>query len=666
MCGIAGSFEFAGTVVHKTERVAELEQVIRLIGHRGPDESGYFLDDHVSLAAVRLSIIDLAHGQQPMTEATQRYWVVFNGEIYNHLEIRAELQQLGHQFETRCDTEVALRAWIEWGEDAPKRFDGGFAFALYDRKRREAFLVRDRFGKRPLFYRVHGDAVFFGSEIKALLAQRNFVPSWDLNGLAGIFAKWTPVESETPFAGVRQVPAGRILRVSAGGSSERRYAGFPIACDGGTNLDFETAASQTAAVIRDSVRMRLRSDVEVGVLLSGGLDSTVVTHLVHSEQPGRLRSFSISFADAAFDESNDQERVVQDFGLSHASLRISAGDIANAFRSALWHAEIPQFRTAFVPMFLLAQFIRARGIKVVLSGEGADEAFLGYDIFKETRLRESWASLSPEVRRERVKRLYPYLPHFSEANARAIEAVFARSAASNHGLLASHALRLENCRFALRLLRTNEDGLDALRETLRATEGFDSLPAVKKAQWLEFHTLLQGYLLSSQGDRMMFAHGVEPRCPFLSPSVVEFAARLPESYLLSPEGNEKHILKRAFQSNLPAQILAKPKQPYRAPDASSFLVDGGAAGQFTDWVEDILDERELRKIEVLDVDAAIRLTAKLRRTPREGISPREDQAFTLLISLCVLNAQYIRREGISLGRVPPLVRTVDLTAREPQ
>jgi asparagine synthase (glutamine-hydrolysing) len=661
MCGIAGVFELSGSPTAAAERVAELERMIALLGHRGPDESGYFLDERAALAAMRLSIIDLAHGKQPMSDVDQRYWIVFNGEIYNYLEIRSELIQRGHRFETHCDTEVALHAWMEWGENAPARFDGGYAFAIYDRRERTGYLVRDRFGKRPLFYFTHGDALVFGSEIKVLLARPDLELKWDMQGIAGIFAKWTPVGSETPFQGVRQVNAGSILRVTVNGASERRYAAFPVV-DEPSAADFEEAACQVASLLRDSVKLRLRSDVEVGVLLSGGLDSTVITHLIHSQQPGRLRSFSIAFDDARFDESADQNRVVQAFGVSHSSLKISHDDIAGSFSAALWHAEIPQFRTAFVPMFLLARFIRDHGIKVVLSGEGADEIFLGYDLFKETRLRAAWSSLTTADRQSRIRRLYPYLPHFSDTNVRAIEALFGRSAASNAGALFSHSLRLENGRFALRLLRTETSGLDALQQEIAAVAGFDSLPALKKAQWLEFHTLLHGYLLSSQGDRMMFAHGVEPRNPFLSPSVVSFACRLPEEFLLSEDDNEKKILKHAFREHLPSEILSKPKQPYRAPDAASFAASASdSPGRFVNWVEETLDEREVRSIEALDPEAASILVAKLRRTPREAISPREDQAFVLLLSLCVLNRQFIRREGLSLQKTcSPLTRTVNL------
>jgi len=411
------------------------------------------------------------------------------------------------------------------------------------------------------------------------------------------------------------------------------------------------------------VRLRLRSDVEVGVLLSGGLDSSVITHLVRARQPDRLRVFSIRFADAQFDESRDQRLLVDALGLTYSAIEVTGEDISSAFSAALWHAEVPQFRTAFVPMFLLARSIRAQGIKVVLSGEGADETFLGYDIFKEARLRSAWSSLDPEERRQRIRGLYRYLPHFSEANVRSLEAVYARSSADTASPLASHAQRFANARFALRLLRAEAGALDGLVAAVEALPAFESQSLVRKAQWIEFHTLMQGYLLSSQGDRMAFAHGVEPRCPFLSSEVVAHAARLPERFLLSPEDDEKHLLKHAFRAALPPAITGKPKQPYRAPDAASFRVPADSE-RFSPWVEDVLSERSLRDVAPLDIETALRFVAKLRHTPREAVSPREDQAFVLLLSLAVLDRQFVRRLGVPApARRPPLVRAIDLTTK---
>ena len=654
MCGIAGVVELRGSQSQRGERVAELEGMLDRIAHRGPDAAGIFVDDHAALGAVRLSINDLENGHQPMADARQRFVVVYNGEIYNHVELREELERLGHRFETRCDTEVALRAWMEWGEDAPGRFEGGFAFAVFDREAKVATLVRDRFGKRPLFYRRDGDTILFGSEIKVFLARRELPLRWDARGLAALFAKWTPFGAETPFEGVHQVRAGSLLRVSVDGVEERVYGApeHPLSTATRDDSPIEEATERLVELLERSVRLRLRSDVEVGLLVSGGLDSSVLAALARKLQPERLRAFSIGFADASFDESRHQRSLVDALGLTHSTIEVTGDDIADHFQAALWHAEIPQFRTAFVPMFLLARRIRELGVKVVLSGEGADEALLGYDLFKEARLRSRWAALDSGERRAMLRGLYPYLPHFSEANLRAIEVTFARSSTDLDAPLASHALRFANARLASSLLHAGDGGLDALTAAVTGLEALAGKSLLRRAQWIEFHTLLQGYLLSSQGDRMTFAHGVESRCPFLSPALVEYAARLPERYLLSESGDEKHLLKRAFGHALPPEIVRRPKQPYRAPDAASFR-DAEDPRRFRPWVEELLAESNLRQVDPVDVAAATRFLDKVRSTPRSAVSPREDQAFVLLLSLAVLDRQMVKGSGIPEGAPRP-------------
>jgi asparagine synthase (glutamine-hydrolysing) len=599
-----------------------------------------------------------------MGERSGRFWIVYNGEVYNYVELREQLERSGHAFETSSDTEVVLRAWIEWGERAPERFEGGFAFAVYDRLERSVFLVRDRFGKRPLFYRSEGAALVFASEIKAFLGRPGAGLEWSADHLAALFTHWVPFAEETPFVGVRQVPAATVVRVAASGLSETVYARSPFDVGPG-DLDFESAAAAARSALTEAVRLRLRSDVEVGVLLSGGLDSSIVTRLVREQRPERLRAFSIRFADRRFDESAHQERVARALGVPLASIEVRTGDVAEAFRAALWHAEVPQFRTALVPMFLLSRFIAEHGVKVVLSGEGADESFLGYDIFKETRLRAAWPSLDSERRLEAIRGLYPYLEHFSEANLRALGAWFAQWAGDPSEPLFPHQPRFENGRFAARLLHAAPAAAtERLGDAMARDAAVRGLPLMRRAQWIEFHTLLQGYLLSSQGDRMTFAHGVESRCPFLSPRVVELAASLPETHLLSPEGDEKRLLKHVFRSELPSETLDRPKQPYRAPDAESFFAAPGEA-RFLPWVEDLLAPQELRRVGPLDPEPAARLLAKLRRTPAGQVSPRDAQAFVLLLSLVVLDRQLVRRVDAPPRPVRvPLLRSIDLVGGE--
>ncbi|MEM8730226.1 MAG: asparagine synthase (glutamine-hydrolyzing) [Pseudomonadota bacterium] len=655
MCGIAGIFEPDGARAPPQARVEIIRGMLAQIAHRGPDETGTLVAPDLAMGMVRLKILDLSHGQQPMQDDSGRWWICYNGEIYNFIELRAELEAKGHRFTTRGDTEVALRAWIEWGPEAVARFDGGYAFALYDRHARSLHLVRDRYGKRPLYLREHASRVSFASEIKAFLAEDGPELDWCADGLQAILSKWAPSGRETPFAAITQLPPGTILSIDAQGRRrEEMYGGFQAPKRAETPNPGDVAAVRDS--LQEATRLRLRSDVEVGVLLSGGLDSAIVAHLVRSTHDAGLQTFSVAFEDAQFDESAEQQAMVDRLGTAHTALTVSEADIADAFPAALWHAEVPQFRTAFVPFYLLARQIKSRGVSVVLSGEGSDEVFLGYDIFRETRLRAAWPTLDDAARREGLRGLYPYLPFFSEANLSALETRFARSVGSADDPLFSHAMRFEHGAFARKILAGSKD--NPLQNLANDVQGETPLA---RAQWLEFATLLGGYLLSSQGDRMLFAHGVEPRTPFLSRHVVELAGRLAEQSLLNPAGQEKAILKAAFANALPDAILSKVKQPYLAPDARSFRTETG----LRDWVEDALSPETLTRIAPLDARFCDKLVAKLRRTPSDRISPRDSQAFLFLLSISMLNDQFVgnapaRRAPMPLG---PTVRDVHLEAQ---
>ena len=399
MCGIAGLFTPEGSALPAAVRADRVEGMLARIAHRGPDEAGVYADPLLALGAVGLKVMDLQGGQQPMLDASGRWCLAYNGEVYNAPELRAELQALGHRFRGHGDTEVVLQAWIAWGAAALPRLEGGFAFALWDRREHTLVLARDRFGKRPLFHAWHEGALLFASEMKAFFAQPGFEFPWDDAVLASMFAQWACIEDETPYAGVRQLRPGSWATVHDGRLTEQRWATWPAA-QRTSVMGLDEAAEQTRELLTSAVHRRLRSDVEVGVMLSGGLDSSIITSLVRERQPGRLRSYSVGFEQAAYDESADQRLVADSLGVDHRPLMVSTDDIAAHFDAALWHAEVPQFRTAFVPMYLLARAIRADGVPVVLSGEGADEVFLGYDLFRETRLRAQWPGLSDAERED--------------------------------------------------------------------------------------------------------------------------------------------------------------------------------------------------------------------------------------------------------------------------
>ena len=649
MCGIAGILNPA----RPAETLGgDIRDMLSFIGHRGPDGAGYVVDNGFAMGTVRLAILDPEAGAQPFGDAEGRYWLCYNGEIYNYRELRDELEGHGFRFLTQCDTEVVLNAWIAWGPDCLPRFNGGFAFALYDSQTGDVWLARDRFGKRPMFYATRGETLLFASEMKAFLAAPGFAFEQDPAQLASIFGQWTPLPDQSGFSGIQNLPMGQWLRFRDGDTKIRTYADLRF--DAGPDVADEAEALELIRQkLERSVELRLRSDVEVGVYLSGGVDSAIVAELAGRFSSRPLSTFSVEFEDAEFDESSDQELVASFLGTRHQAQRITHGDIADKMPDAVYHAEIPAFRSAFVPMYILSERTRAEGIKVILSGEGADEAFLGYDLFKETLLRHDWEQLPEDVRRARLEKLYPHLGHYGSADIAAVTGLYQQFASEKMPGLFSHELRFQNGLFSARLLKDAGKPFDAITELVAQDNSYAGLSPVEKAQWLEYKTLLPGYLLSTQGERMSLAHGVENRCPFLDPDVFALATSI---NLKFDDGfTEKRLLREAFRGRLPDQIIDKRKFPYRAPDAAAF------AAQRPDYLDLVLSETELSRMPFLNAKFAQRLANKVLTRPAQEISTKENQTFLYLLSTCLLNRTFVRREGLPEPKLPPLEKVIDLT-----
>jgi asparagine synthase (glutamine-hydrolysing) len=639
VCGIAG--------FHRSPLPAQgyrelIDGMLAQIEHRGPDEAGCFLDDTTAMGTVRLSIIDLSSGSQPIGTPDGRYWLCYNGELYNYRELRAELARRGVAFRTESDTEVVLAAWATWGRSCLQRFNGAFAFALYDSSTGELHLARDRFGKRPLYVARHDGAWLFASEMKAFLAYPGFEFDFDAGQLASTFATWTPLPAHSGYCGIEQLPMGEYLTIRGEETERGRWAALDLA--GGTPpATEEEAVELVRAELESAVDVRLRSDVEVGVYASGGLDSSIIAHLTKERAGLPPRTFSIEFEDAEFDESAEQEELTKHLGTHHSTVRVSDSDVVETFPEAVLHAEVPVFRTAFVPMYLLAQHVRGEGIKVVLSGEGADEAFLGYGVFKDVQLLSKWHELDEETRMRRMAQLYPYLSHFSgQDEHRRMLGLYQQFAEETMPGLFSHQMRFQNGRFAARLLKDAGDPFAAVKQLVAQEPGFAELSPVQKAQWLEFRTLLSGYLLSTQGERMALAHGVENRCPFLDPAVVRSAATV--NLRFGDTFDEKYLLKRAYEDVLPERIVRKGKFPYRAPDSAAFVRSR------PDYRDLLTDPGTLDGIGVLDARFVRRFTDRVFDSPPERIGTKENQAFVLLASTVWLHHWYVR--GNALRRAP--------------
>ena len=645
MCGVAG-------IVRPDEQDDVDEQAIlrmvSAIGHRGPDGYGLLLDQGAGLASARLAIFDIPGGWQPIEVAPGGRAIVYNGEVYNHVELRAELEARGDRFATTTDTEVVLRLIERDGLGALDRLNGQFAFALWDREPRRLTLVRDRFGVRPLHYASLQDGTLvFGSEAKALFASGEVSAEPDLDGIDDVFTLWGPRAPRTPFRGVSQLEPGGILVWERGRIVERRRWWEP---EFGRPADADGDLEQ---LLRDSVRLRLRADVPVGAYLSGGLDSSLITALAAEETDHQLRTFSVAFRDPRYDESRHQLEVAEAIGTEHHVLEIGTAEIAGAFGEVVEHAESPLIRTAPVPLYLLARDVRANGITVVATGEGADELFWGYDLYKEVALRELYKR-EPERAEELLGQLYSHLGPAATRGGPAFRRFLLETGADDPQL-GSHITRAEATGAIKGLYREEVAelvGRDASIARLRGElpAGFDAWSSLERAGWLELHTLLEPYLLAAQGDRVAMAHGVEGRFPFLDHRVFAYAAGLPAEAKLDGM-RDKAVLRETAERLLPPGIVGRAKQPYRAPEVAPFFDDDAPA-----WVEEALSTGELEATEIFDPAKVEGLARRCRAGRATGM--REGMALIGVLSTQLWHRRFIGRPASDYGveSSEPMVR----------
>jgi asparagine synthase (glutamine-hydrolysing) len=635
MCGIAGVLDFRG----RPAGPAVLHAMIHQIRYRGPDGAAVYADGPAGLAHARLSIIDVAGGRQPMASRDGALCLTFNGEIFNYVELRENLQARGHAFDTRSDTEVVLRAYEEEGEACVHDFNGQWALAIWDRSRRRLFLSRDRLGERPLYWAHTPRGFVFASEVKALLAHPDVPRELDLHGLDEVFTFWCPLAPRTLFRGIHELPPGHSMVVEETGRV-RVVPYWRLDYPVDTRRGAEAAVEELRALLVDATRIRLRADVPVGAYLSGGLDSTVVAALVRRSSDARLRTCSVVFDDAEFDERGYQRAAARFLASEHEEVGCSPRDIARVFPEVVRHAEAPILRTAPAPLYLLSRLVRAGGRKVVLTGEGADEMLGGYDIFKEAKIRRFWAAEPGSRRRPLLlRRMYAYLPALqrqSDAYRRAFFHVKPEDVASP---LFSHLPRWHLTARIKAFFSADARAALGARDIYaeirgRLPERYPDWPPLCQAQYLEATGLLPGYILSSQGDRVAMAHAVETRSPFLDHRVVEFAATLPPALKLRVL-DEKHVLKRAAADLIPAAIRERSKQPYRAPGAASFF-----GGRRQDYVEVLLSPARIAEDGVFDPAAVDRLVEKVR--DGRAIGAREDMALVGILSTQLLIHHFIR------------------------
>lgn len=622
MCGIAGIINLEGPPLGEAEAI-QLRAMTRALHHRGPDDAGTHLTGNAGFGHTRLAIIDPAGGAQPMS--WREFTVVFNGEIYNYLELREELVAKGHAFQTKSDTEVVLHALAEWGEDALVRFNGQWSIGFWDGQRRTLLLTRDRVGIHPLYFAESNKRVVFASEVKAIFAaDPSLKRGIDPIGLDETFTFWAAIAPRTVFVGISELPPGHVrVYASDGNVRERAYAEHDFTKRPAPSDDEVLAALEKATALR-----MLRADVPVGCYLSGGLDSSLTAALGLKAKGEKFHTFSLRFADAEYDETQFQHLVAKALGTEHHEVVVSREDIARVFPAVVRHAERPLLRTAPAPLFLLSKLVSDLGTKVVLTGEGADEFFGGYDLFREGVLRRFMARQpNSKSRPLLLGKLYPYLARSPVTQREMAMQFFGRDLDKYKEPGFTHGTRWTTTMALKRMvapdMRTKNDAIANFIGTLPPE--FKNWSPLAQDQFIEIKTLLGPYLLGSQGDRMLMANSVEGRFPFLDPDVIAMANALPDRSKLRVL-DEKHILKKIAAPLIPNEILERKKQPYRAPDALSFVNAD---------MDDLLSESEVKKNGVL-VPAAVQTLWKKCKATAQNFSNTDNMALVGAISTQLL------------------------------
>lgn len=638
MCGVAGIIDYSG----RANNIDVVKRMLCSISYRGPDESGIYNSPSATMGNLRLSILDLTTGQQPVPDQTGRYWIVYNGEIFNYLEMRKDLEEKGYRFTTQTDTEVIVQLYAHEGKNCLNKLNGQFALAIWDKQREELFLARDRVGIRPLYYNFTNGIFTFASEIKAIFASDHIPRELNPESLTQVYTFWSTITPYTPFKDIFELSPGHCMVFNRDGVKTERFWNLDFA-EKKVGITLPDALDRFHELFTSAVRLRLRADVEVAAYLSGGIDSSATVAYIKDIEPGVLNTFSIGFEDKDFDESRYQEEAVRYLDTNHRSVTCTSKDIADSFPRVVWHSETPITRTAPAPMMILSKLVRDNNIKVVITGEGSDEMLAGYDIFREAIIRRFWASQpGSSIRPMLLKKIYPDIPHLRNANPNILKMFFGYKLNEVNDPFYSHLLRWNNSNHIKKHLsdRIHDEVKDYSPFTElgnKLPKDFSSWDPLAKAQWLEISIFLSGYLLSSQGDRMGMANSVEGRYPFLDYRVIEFCTGLPPKFRLNGL-TEKYLLKKLLKGKIPESIIKRPKQPYRAPISSAFL-----SKDAPEYVKYMLSDTYTRRAGIFDHDSVSTLLTKIEKT---GVASEVDNmAITAVISTHLLHHQFIENNN---------------------
>lgn len=635
MCGIAGIVNLGNQQPITPDA---LRRMVSVQQYRGPDESGAYLDDQIALAHARLSIIALKDGTQPIHNEDKSLWIIYNGEVFNYPELKQELIRHGYKFYTNSDTEVILHLYEEKGINFLNELNGQFAFAIWNSKNRTLILARDRVGILPLHYTIQNQRLYFASEIKALFANKEISRSIDPESLDQIFTYWTTLPGKTAFSQIKELPPAHYMIISPYEIKIEKYwdLNFPINSET-INKKSDNLINEISETLMDSVKIRLRADVPVGTYLSGGLDSSALTETVKKNFNNELRSFGIRFENKDYDEGKFQNEMVDFLKVNHSEITASNDAIGANLENVLWHTEKPLLRTGPIPLYILSGLVNQSGYKVVLTGEGADEVFGGYDIFKEAKIRNFWAKdPDSKLRPLLLGRLYPYI--FKDDRVKQTLIAFFKNGIDNpDDPFFSHNIRWKNTskikNFFSDQIKDNTKDYDGYSELLKLLPAdYSYWDTVTKSQFLESLIFLSNYLLSSQGDRVAMAHSVELRVPYLDHRIIELLNKVNSEIKINGL-NEKYLLKQVFKNRLPSNIISRWKNPYRAPIHKALLNNN------LNLVKDYCSEDAIKRTGIFEYSKVQKLINKLEKLDKA--SEFDEMALVGIISTQIISKIFI-------------------------
>ncbi len=625
MCSVAGII----TRTNAQKHLDELKTMMFYLHHRGPDENNILSSENVLLGNTRLSVLDIHnHGTQPT--CFNGIYVVFNGEIYNYKLLEEELKKgFGIDFQTHCDTEVLPYLYYYYGESFVTKLDGQFAILLYDSHENKLFAYRDRLGKKPLYYSKRDGNIYFASEMRALRSIHDYEISSD--EMINVVGLWSYDRSF--YADITSVPEGSYLEVDISTLQIKESHYYDLCAFMAPGYIQIRDKEEAKVIVKDSiakaVKKRLLSDVGYGLYLSGGLDSTILaSHLV--EENPRIKTYSVAFPESgSFNEQYFQKKVADYYGVENISVEITKEDLYNAFEEYVLFSDSIVFRTAPIPMSLLSK-VASASERVIFSGEGSDELFFGYDIFKEVKYSRLMASRSQKARDHFIKELYPYMLNDMQLKFMQISLL-----GNRQDEFSSHMLRLKNIGQFEKFMKI--EPTPTLLERYRPS--LTSLHPLKRAQLIEYKTLLLNYLLSVQGDLAAMKNSIELRAPFLDTELIQNVMKI-DPKILFPLFKEKHLLKEIYASKLPDEVLKRYKQPYRAPDAVIFQGKNEVLEKISAY----------KNFGCFDREKVLALTKKVISS--ESVSYVESFYFLIIYSgLILMNRQFAKPAAIKINNL---------------